>query len=248
MQQVFTEYPAIYGTDDILYHIGRNLENIANKPTNVIIDELKTAISNDVNLQNALRGASGTQIQNYGNSLVRNGAFELGNTDNWVNNHLISIISEEGKYIANVSVGVIYTNDLIIVESESLYSLSFSHKNANISPFFICKQSNGTNALSSGDTQTYTVAALSSSSFVKYEQFIGGVGSGLSNFRNNTSKITVALVMTINSTIKNLVFRKVPISEPVPYTLPYLPTGQIVYDPATNDVGRFNGTDINWFM
>ena len=203
-------------------------------------------------------GISGDMIQNYGGSLVKNGALELGTLEGWTGaimgdgfNQLASSVktsdSAECSSKFQVVLDQVYKIEYYVknegagltVESGGVGLDSFDSNGNKL---------NGSQRIFPHGLSNWSIS--NSTTFVKKVLYFGGLGTSGMNFSSNP-KFVSPFVFKIKGpfiSVNGLIINKLSLGEAVPYTLPYLPTGQTVFDPATNKVGRFNGTDVNWFM
>lgn len=196
---------------------------------------------------NGSNGINGDQIQNFGGSLVQNGALELGNATGWVGTFAIGDIKENLQSL--IFTGGSGLSPFFLLNSECLYKISFYYKNTALNYYnvgVLAYDENGTYlATASYNTgQPLTVQ----SNFTKQERFIGGSGVTGSLINPAAKKFRVSIGDNVsNVTINRFILEKVSLGEPVPSNLTYLPTGQEVYDTTTGDRGRYNGTAVDWY-
>ena len=184
-------------------------------------------------------------------SLVQNLGLETGLVQDWET----GTISIDGTYnglpIATLLTSGSNTN-LIYIDKDHLYRLSASIKtDGTNSTICVNNYDTSLNLTSKATTGSlsYNVLPNSPASFVKFSYFVGGIGDLATNFADDAVLGGVQLLKNNATSLEfaNLKLEKVTIGEPVPYTLPWLPSGQMVYDPATGDVGRWDGTAVTWF-
>jgi hypothetical protein len=195
---------------------------------------------------NGAAGVDGNQVQNFGGSLLINGAGELLNNSNW--NHCVYTLTD-GIPSLKYSVGNIGNENSTYfhVPQNRLLKVSFEGK---------VSSAYGLITILSYDSDKISIAgysypaSFSNTIFEQKNNYFGGFGSGLSEFRNGArfSKFGFrSFTVDAEVYIRNLSVTSVYLSEPVPYTLPWLPTGQSVLDPTTGDRGIWNGSTFDWF-
>lgn len=243
--------------NNLLMHINRYLERI-HAMSSLTIDDLKQAILGDPVLKAALTGQSGETFINYSNSIIKNGAFEYGFQD-WTN------IVENGKR-DNLPVGKITkaaggnklaeNTNKCFVNPNYLYKATFGSTDFSTikSPcFLIAKMYNNLNNMilrANTDNYLYIKIFTGNGNYQKQTAYFGGIGNLGTNFTNDTAKITVGFLIESNTTLielNSLLIEKVDLGEAVPFNLPFLPSGQMVFDPTDGSVGRYDGTTIHWF-
>lgn len=101
-----------------------------------------------------------------------------------------------------------------------------------------------------GDTTAAYNNITVTTSFVEKTSYFGGIGNLNSSFGTDTVFAKLKLIAGDNSIsyFSGISVCLVDLGEPVPYTLPYLPTGQMVSDPTDpSQLGRYDGTEVHWF-
>lgn len=188
-------------------------------------------------------GLSGDTIQNYGGSLVKNGALELGTLEGWTGGVLIqeldcNVIESNIQYNQSHKSPKIDKNYLYSIEFEG--QVSSGSVSMTVIPY---KGSLGIKAIYNTDNY------ISSNSYQRKKFFFGGVGNYIFNFSNDTETLAIRIENLGPGTykFKKIVLKQVLLGEPVPFNLPYLPIGQMVFDPTDGAVGRYDGTTIHWF-
>lgn len=197
------------------------------------------------------KGDSGDLIQNYGGSLVKNGAGEFSNLG-WTNgvtfsneSGITTITNNTNQYIANTNKFNIERNRLYRIRmfakgSGSMYCFSYNFKidNTIATP----RINNWLGSYSFFDRALTT-------NFVELVGYMGGVGSNSMNFCNDAFSADFRFISSSsNVTIHSLIVEKVGLGDPVPHNLAFLPTGQLVFNSVDGKVGRYNGSTVDWFM
>lgn len=199
-------------------------------------------------------GLAGDTIQNYGDSLIRNGALELGNLQGWTGATLGD--SANGLYGSIKTTSLVKSTYGFIPQYDCLYSVEFYVKNEGtvtagggiIMDEYKADQSYTDVSLRIYSAGVTTWVASNSTTFVKKKYFFGGLGTLTFNIKEGTTKL-VPIVFKNEGTsisVNGLIIKQVSLGEPVPYTLPYLPTGQMVYDPSNYRIGIYNGSAVKW--
>lgn len=189
------------------------------------------------NGSNGSNGVDGGTINNFRENPIVNLAFELGTKEGWTNNNFTLNQLIDGTVEAT---GTGYDiSPQIKVDRNYLYKCSIEVKMAANNFSYNIRQLNF-------DGSTIGWLLLSTiNTFVADGTFkkIVCYTSELS-----CEKISIAPECFGSiGTYKNLTFSKVSLGESVPSNLPYLPTGQEVYDTTTGDRGRYNGTAVDWY-
>jgi hypothetical protein len=248
---------------------GRNA-NVQGLPSGFDLEQFKDLIQADPELRNYLRGPigptgsqgvtgsggadglAGNMLQNFGGSLIKNGALELGTLENWEGstNAIIDGIDDRAiKIGTSVSLNLtrvkIVKNRLYRVDAEVktdqsvLISLQLFQKNSNV-----FGKNGGT-----GSSTAWGVTGIVPS-YVSKTFYYGGPSPTAANSFDTAYSFRLFIERNNGVTetfLKNLVIRECEIAEPVPFNLPWLPNGQMVFDISDGAVGRYNGTTIDWF-
>lgn len=194
--------------------------------------------------------------QNFGQSLVVNGAGEIGALSGWINAKTETY--EDGKRVIEALTMDLatYVASKFLVNKNRLYSIEMRAilpVNANF--FFQTFDINGIGANNGLTTGAYSWCypnfspTLDGSQYKNYTGYFGAVGNSQTSFGANVSMARMVFISTVAVPIKisAMVVKEVPLGTPVPYNLPCLPKGQMVVDPTTSEIGYFNGTSIVWF-
>jgi hypothetical protein len=213
------------------------------------------------------RGATGAtgDVRGFGGSLFTNSALENGNID-----HLVPVagVNLNTTELLNTlpSLEIVTTSGVIVVPStqralidtSKLYKITFYAKvstgTASVSVRLKCyNKSNVVLDKAFGDPNSAYENFTVNTSFALKTSYLGGVGTGSGSqkfFHPDTLKAVLYIVSNDASKtvyFNRIVVQEVSLGEPVPYTLQYLPTGQMVVDPTTSEVGYYNGTSVVWF-
>lgn len=190
-----------------------------------------------------LTGAAGDQIQNFGGSILKNGAFEDLTLNNWTGTATINV-NNSGRLPIVTTQSLYHLDEILSIRKDRLLKYEIEYQNIQDSPitFYLKdKLGNPVNALdyptlyvtlwATSNVMTKKIGYLNTSnfglSFYKMQVQVGGWGKDIS--------------------FTNLILKEVSLGEAVPHSFPFLPTDQEVYDPTTGDRGRFNGTAIDWY-
>jgi hypothetical protein len=185
----------------------------------------------------AAKGDSGDQIQNFGGSLVKNGALELGTLDNWTGS--TNTIVEDSDGIA-IRVGTDVGINLIQVRfiKNRLYCISADVKSdQSVLLSLQLFQKNGEVFLKNFGSGSST-AGLPTGVLANYETkkfFYGGPSeTGSTSFGSAYSfRLFLERQNGVTETfLKNVILQVVALSEPVPSNLEWYPDGQALFDPA----------------
>lgn len=232
------------------------------------INELYRLIQDNPELQNLLRGQKGDKgdtgatgasgshgqngesVQNYGGSLIRGGALETGTLDGW-SGTAVALASEtfQGMPVIQGTTG--NNSSYVYVQTDKLYKAEYYVKGSGNHSLFatIFDRSNVTAPKTNSSFGSYFKFSVAMNpTFTKTVGYIGGVGVNNMHLSDNTVKMKVSFLGhgSVLVSIAKLIVKEVPLGEPVPYNLPYLPTNQVVYDPTTGELGMYNGTAVVW--
>lgn len=199
-------------------------------------------------------GAAGSSIQNFAGSLITNGALELGTLSNWPAGTSIGELYEgmptlvctydQSKHMNNSSE--------CDIDNRRLYKLTCSAKGTAIYRFFLRRlDKDHADIIQNAIQYIYALGApsFSNTSFEQKVVYFGGTDTSLTtSIGINTVRAKVSILANSAGvvTISKLKLQMVPLGEPVPYNLAYLPENQVVYEPTTGKLGRFNGTAVVW--
>lgn len=187
------------------------------------------------NINNNVYQLENVQFQNFGGSLITNLEKELLKNSNvsiaGENQFLPTVLKLEG--ISNVS-------DLLLQPNpQRLYKCSFFIlTNAVIPNTYIGFRVFNNDSFLGYSCISSNIPICSELTYI--ERFVS----------NNVHKgnFSSFFIDTPNNVLLNsFCFTEVSLGEPVPDNLPYLPTGQMVYDTTTGEVGRYNGTTVDYF-
>jgi hypothetical protein len=203
------------------------------------------------------KGEDGLNAPAWSNSIIKNLALEDFNLSGWGTGGLLLAETHEALPIVRLTRGATETylamNRQSYFDRRILYKISGNIKsdssNVAIAAF-------GLNAAlqpvakTNGIYSAFTADIPASSSFTYREMYIGGVGTHQRNLSPDALFIRLSVRIATSGTyvdVNSLKLTPVSLGEPVPANLPWLPTGQMVYDTVTGEVGRYNGTTVNYF-
>lgn len=195
-----------------------------------IVQDIVTSINNSYMLD-------GVQYQNFGGSILTNGAGELGNADNW------SFDFFENSNIKLTAPNSVTNETKIKLKQYQLLKLNFDYKlNTGVQLICLfCYDSNGVEI----DSSLYYVSIPTSLNFTNKTIFLSKI---INEVNHSYSKIQFGGWNNANEfEFKDLIVSFCSLGEAVPSNLSNLPTGQEVYDSTTGDRGRYNGTTIDWY-
>lgn len=184
-------------------------------------------------------GVDGNQILNFGGSLVNSIS---GQTET-----LPSGLVASGDFLNGVKVLTINSAFQVVVNNinfKKIYALDFFVKSTSNELIYIFSKDNDGNTINAfnGSNEVSVQTGINGSFVAKRLYFsfpIITLPIGFVNLYFNKS----GSEFKINSAT----FKEVTLGEAVPSNLPYLPTGQEVYDTTTGDRGRYNGTAVDWY-
>lgn len=202
------------------------------------------------------KGDSGSQIRNLSNSLLVNGACENGTISDWLNVQIVGTYKGLPKLQANVNT-VANNINLFRLRLDALYCLEcYEFSNASLQYFGIELYDENGDISTNGNVASpasliYTTPFISqiSADIRSVKRYFGGENVGNSSFSSSAKKGRfVSLQGTNNYPFSHVIIKEVEKGTPVPFTLPFLPDYQMVYDPTTNEVGLHVGGQITWFQ
>lgn len=190
------------------------------------------------------KGLDGLNAPTRSGSLLPNGAFENG-TNGWSLPSGFSLLGERGGFpiLQNLNTsGYAINSNFVYSVKERLQVIEVDVKAAESGLCFIAvypRKLNGQASSTADFGDNFGVTT----SWNRVKHFLGQT-----KLSDDTAKFQIGLFAGALTTEFNaLAVRTVDLGEPVPYTLPWLPAGQMIYDPATGDVGRWDGTVETWF-
>lgn len=237
---------------------------------NSTVDEVIQAIKNSSSLRTILKGdkgdtgtagatgaigPTGESIQNFGYSLLRNGALEAGTLQHWVGDAITIGEVYEGLVSLLFTSAIAWhtQNDTVVdIDNRRLYKATCFAKTTSGYRIFLRRMDKGaTDIIQGGSPWVYGIGSPSftNTSFEKKVVYFGGIDNTITASFGLTAaktKLSVYANSAGTVTINKLSFELVPLAEPVPYNLAYLPDGQMVYDTTTGKIGRYNGSTIVW--
>lgn len=240
---------------------------------NNTVDQVLEALKNSSTLRNLLKGEKGntgsTGLQgptgaagldgnskSYGGSLAANSAMELGNLEGWTSMAVLGDLVEGLNTLTITSAGTFVpaaNSNRFFLDSRRLYRLSCNAKSTGNSYYLFLRRYDKDNNLLShaGDAGIYplNISTMNNTSFQNRTLYFGGVSTSVNtSIGVNTVKgaIVVSTSIAGTVTVSKMIVEQVPLGEPLPYNLSWLPTGQTVVDPTTSKLGYYNGTTIVW--
>jgi hypothetical protein len=233
----------ISGSPDLQKYLKKIAASNVTHPT---VQEIVNNVNNTCNLD-------GVQYQNFGDSLLVNGAFELEDFSHWVENASVELLDNgnKNKILKFNATTVFYTESRLKLRNDILYKFEHYGKvdsgNYSIAGGRINKDGTllpvlGTSAIVLNNNN------FAQTSFNKRTSYFGG-NANLTFCLGDAYYFYFYInnISGVNTQIKDLVLTPVSLGEPVPSNLPWLPQGQMVYDVTTWEVGIYNGTTITWF-
>lgn len=199
-------------------------------------------------------GLAGSQIQNYGGSLVKNGALELGTLEGWTG----ATLGDANNLLAGsvkTTTTAISQNSFIPV-LDRLYSVEYYVKNEGVVTAgggVAFEARNLAGNIIDISKRVYPVGGWvnsNSENFVKKKLFFGGYGTANHNIKDSTSTISPLVFKNegVSISVNALIIKMVDLGEPVPHNLPFLPVNQTVLNATTGKVGIYNGTTVDYYM
>lgn len=211
---------------------------------NTSVQDVVTNINNSFTL-------NGVSFSKYGNSILRNSAFEYG-LQGFEGQTNVNIDSKvDGYNIINV-LGSATSSNKELIDLNFLHVIEVFAKTDSTNSNIGLKSFNDLDVninKTNGTTTTVSVPLTTSADFVLNRHYVGNVGTLVSNLANGVVKVSLWLYKG-NGTflkIKKASVRPVSLGESVPSNLPWLPAGQEVKDPTTGDRGIYNGTTVDWY-
>lgn len=200
-------------------------------------------------------GAAGDILHNYGGSLLKNGALELGDTQSWLNagNIELPLVKVENSNVLriNATAGSKYCpNSTKVFTKKAVLKLTFKYKSVGAASFFrtYFQDLDLAPVTPAVGSATYVDSTLSATTtYTSKTVYISGLSAG--SYFNDAKTIKLAIFANTGADfyMYDLVAEFVSLGEPVPYNLPHLPTGQMVVDTTTGECGWYNGTAISWY-
>lgn len=230
--------------NNLLMHVNRHLERIAGL-SSLTINDLKQAILGDPVLKAALTGPS--IPNNFGGSLLVNSSLELGNLSQWSG----GILGDDYlgyKSISTDSNLECLTNPYF--NPNRIYCIKGYYKSLaafNIGCYGLDLEGNNKDK-GNGGFIVFSSTLPQSNTFVQFCHYVGGIGLASYNFPIGSIRVKLAIInVSSNVQLNQTSLYEIPLGEPVPFNLPFLPSGQMVFDPTDGSVGRYDGTTIHWF-
>lgn len=195
-------------------------------------------------------GVNGDSVQNYGGSLIKNGALELSTLQSWSGTN-IAIATDKFEGMPVLQGSNCNNSSFIYLRTDRLYEADFYVKGSGNLSIFVTNYDLANVGAPKTDSNLgayFKYSMAMPANFTKTVGYIGGVGTNLANVSGTTVKAKVSFLGHggVLVSIAKLVVREVDLGKPVPYNLPWLPSGQTVYDPTTSKLGLYNGTTVVW--
>ncbi len=199
-------------------------------------------------------GINGLNSPTWGGSIARSSALEEG-TEGWLDGSTVSIPGASYKGLKN---GVINGSNKTAIGSVCyinpayLYKIELNYKangSTAVVGVFGLNIAEGMVSKSTGTSSASAKTLTQEDSFKREIMYVGGTGSLSQNFADGVVKGALEIktgALTTELIFNSLTLTCVSLGEPVPDNLPYLPTGQMVYDAVTGEIGRYNGTTVVW--
>lgn len=200
------------------------------------------------------QGDTGNYNLNFGGSLIVNSAGELGNVSNWGAGVALAEVFEGMQSLAftHAAAGNILNTTVANIDNRRLYKLTcFAKTTASNAQFFLQRLDQSGNIIiqASSNFISPTGAVFNNAEFAQKTLYFGGISNNATSFGLAAAKTKLSCYAYSAgvTTVNKLKLTLVDLGEPVPYNLPYLPTGQMVVDNTTGEVGFYNGTSVVWF-
>ncbi len=199
--------------NNLLMHVNKHLERI-HAMSSLTIDDLKQAILGDPVLKAALTGST---EQNYGGSLIKNGALELDTKQYWTGGDLIQNKFNGLKSIhANTNWA---TSSHFYVDNRCLYVADYYIDTSNLINTSLGFYIYDINGLPVNNTNGYNTVSptffgsVQNGSFTRCLAYFGGFGNTSFSLPLVAKKMNVFLVN--NSKLNSLIVREVSLGEPL---------------------------------
>lgn len=200
-------------------------------------------------------GVAGDQYRTFTHSLAKNSGAELGTTDGWVDAALGAV--HEGldslDFVTIASKSCLNSNQFH-VDNRRLYKITCMAKVTTGNYGFYLKRLDKAGVAINQNSQAnifpLNTINYSNTAWEPKTAYFGGIATNTQTAIGiNTAKAQISLYLSAAATlsISHLCVDVVSLGEPVPYNLAYLPTGQMVVDPTTSEVGYYNGSAVVWF-
>ena len=217
---------------------------------------------------NGTNGLDGQSLRNYDYGLFYNSALEKFSLDNFLTNAAATLDIDDKinglPSLVLTSVGspvALWGVQKELISKSYLTKISFwakkvSGTSGDISVRLRTYDSAGVaNDYARGDSASVYINNLNiGTSWTKFTYYVYYNGTNVytdtKNLHANAIKAHAVIYVTSLNTVckfSNIVAESVSLGEPVPSNLAFLPTGQMVYDTTTWEVGIYNGTAVVWF-
>lgn len=196
------------------------------------------------------RGEAGAEIRNFGGSLVKNSALELGTVEGWTGGTLGT--DYEGLPTIVFNTHAQFNTNKFWIDNTRLYKITYSGKSSGVNYRTTIRRLDkaGESISQGGDSSVLPLNAsfFNNITFERKILFYGGTGTSSSAFGSSCVSGQVAISNLAAGVVElsKIIVEKVSLGEPVPYNLSWLPVGQTVYDPTTFKMGLYNGSTIVW--
>lgn len=197
------------------------------------------------------RGNDGINSPLFSRSLIENGLLERGNNSIWTGVTIDGY--SDGFPVGKVVNFNAYPSTRFYIRRNRLFRISVKVRGTGTVRFGLYARdiNNLTAAKSNGQTVSYLTNTTLTENFANLVIYLGGVGTANYNFAENaiSASLSITKVSPGDSPVlyfSQLLLEEVALTEPVPSNLPWLPTGQMVLDSVTGDLGRYNGSAVDW--
>lgn len=235
-----------------------------------VVDAVIQAIKDSPSLRNLLKGEKGAignqgipgiqgiageAVKAFATSLVKNSAAELGTLDGWGTGVSLGTVHEgllSLNFTATAGQNFLDSNSFFIDNRRLLKITCMAKSDGASYGFYIRRMDKDDNSITqNGQPNIFPINTVSYNN-TNWEQktaYFGGTSTtSQSAIGTNTAKgklnIYVGAAGVVS--ISHMCVMHVGLGEAVPYNLPYLPDGQLVYEPTTGKLGRYNGTAVVW--
>jgi hypothetical protein len=239
---------------------------------NATVDEVLQGLKNSSTLRTMLKGEkgetgltgpsgiqglAGEAVKAFASSLVKNSAAELGTLDGWTAAPGVSLGTlHEGLATFNftATTGTNYLNgNSFFIDNRRLLKVTCMAKTDGATyGLYIRRMDKDDLSITQGAQPNIfplNSPTLTNTNWEQKTAYFGGTSTTISSaIGTNTAKGKLNIYVGAAGivSISHLCVQHVSLGEPVPYNLAYLPDGQVVYEPTTGKLGRYNGTAVVW--